>query len=138
MKTFNLTVRTPLKNVYEGTASELQIDTQTGRMSVLPGHADLTASVVFSRIKLRHENVEEQYFVKSGVLHVGVKEGSVELLCLSCDQIKDVEITTVEKYLSFVKEKLKNKEDLNDYQLRFLKDESFALEKQIKDMGSGK
>jgi len=138
MKTFDITVRTPLKTLYKGKALELQVDTEMGRMSVLPGHADLTAAVVFSRIKLRYDTKEEQYFVKNGVLHVGLQDAHVELLCISCDPVADIEMTTVEQYLAFVKDKLQKKENLNEYQLRFLKNESFALEKQMIDMKGSK
>lgn len=134
MNSFHLSIKTPLHDVVEQDVTELQINTETGRMCVLAGHAALTGSVLFSRAKVVSEKDESEYFVKNGMLYIDPKNNEVSLLCMKCDKVNEITLTSTEDYLKFIAEKLKDKSDLSGYQIQFLEKESFALKKQIDTM----
>jgi F0F1-type ATP synthase epsilon subunit len=134
MKTFKLAIRTPLRTAFSKEVSEFHIDTETGRMVVLPGHTDLTAAVLFSKVVIKFGDTIDKYFIKNGILNVDRHNNSVELLCLSADEASDVTLTSVQDYLDMISQKLDNHESLSDYQIIFLKKEHFALKKQLDTM----
>lgn len=132
MTSFHFTLRTPLETVLKVDAQSVTLDTETGRMVVLPGHASLTGTLTFSKVTVVYDNKTDFFYVKNGTLFIGRQQGSVELLCMTCDLEKEMNRASVEQYLALVKEKLQNKESLGDYQLKFLEREKFALEQQVK------
>lgn len=135
MKTFKLVIRTPLQTAFSKEVSEFHVDTETGRMVVLPGHTDLTGSVVFSKVVIKFEDTIDKYFIKNGILNVDRHNNSVELLAMSSDEASDVTLTSVQEYLDMISDKLEQHESLSDYQIIFLKKEHFALKKQLDVMG---
>lgn len=134
MKTFNLTIRTPLTTAFNQEVNEFQIDTETGRMVVLPGHTDLIGSVVFSKVVIKFGDTVAKYYIKNGVLNVDRHHNSVEVLCMSADETSDVSLTSIQDYLAMINKKLDNHESLSEYQIIFLKKEHFALKKQLDQM----
>ena len=134
MKTFTLSIRTPLRTAFAKEVSEFHIDTETGRMVVLPGHTDLVGSIVFSKAVIKFEDTVSKYFIKNGILNVDHYNNSVEVLCMSADEVSDVSLTSIQEYLDMISEKLKNHESLSEYQIIFLKQEHFALKKQLEHM----
>lgn len=134
MKTFKLSIRTPLTTAFSEEVSEFHVDTETGRMVVLPGHADLTGSVIFSKVVIKFGDTVAKYFIKNGILNVDRHHNSVELLCMAADEASDVTLTSVQEYLDMIGEKLENHDSLSDYHIIFLKKEHFALKKQLEHM----
>lgn len=132
MHSFHFTLRTPTDTILDGEAQSLQVDTETGRMVVLPGHAALTGTVLFSKVVIVHGDKTDSYYVKNGILFVGKQQNTVELLCMTCDHTSQLNRASVEQYLATIKERLKDKQSLGEYQLKFLEREKFALEEQVK------
>jgi F0F1-type ATP synthase epsilon subunit len=130
MKTFLLHIRTPLETAFEGQVSKLHVDTDAGRIVILPGHAPLTSTITFSKAKIVSTSGEIEVFIKRGTLSVSLETKSVDLMCISCEEQKEVSIQTIEDYLKMIEEKLSNKESLSAYQIQYLKDEKVAFEKQ--------
>lgn len=130
MKTFSLHIRTPLDTAFEGQVSEFHLDTDAGRIVILPGHAPLTSTVTFSKAKIVSPTGEKDVFIKRGTLSVSLKTKSADLMCINCEEQKDVSIQTIEDYLKMIEEKLNNSESLSNYQIKYLKDEKVAFEKQ--------
>ncbi len=135
MTSFHFTLRTPTDTVLHGEAQSLQVDTEIGRMIVLPGHAALTGTVLFSKIVVVHGEKTDSYYVKNGILFIGKQQDTVELLCMNCDHTSQLNRASVEEYLATIKERLKDRQSLGDYQLKFLEREQFALEEQVKVVG---
>ena len=134
MKTFQLSIKTPVETILEVEAKELRINTESGRMCILPGHAALTGYVMFSKMMVIFEKTTEEFFVKNGILFVDQNENSVQLLCLSCEETSEVTLTTIEEYIKMVEKQIKEKKYESEYQLEFLKKEAFALTKQKETM----
>ena len=130
MKTFQFSIKTPVESVINENVVEVSVDTDTGRMCVLAGHADLTGSILFSKVKIVLEHGEKEFFIKNGVMHIDRKNNATSILCMRCDTIEEITTASIEEYLAFVTQQLANKESLSEYQVSFLEKESFALRKQ--------
>lgn len=130
---FHLSVKTPDSLAYEAEVKSLMIDTEEGRMLVLPHHASLLGSINFSNIFISEGERVYEFSVRNGFLSVKNETNSVDVLCISCEKIQTVKYTSVENYLKFLEGELQ-KEKLNQYQLEFLESEKFAIVKQLKTM----
>ncbi len=134
MNSFHFSIKTPLETVMKVDAQSVSLDTETGNMMVLPGHASLTASVGFSKVVVVYGERTDTFYVKNGTLFIGQQQNVVELLCMSCDLESQMNRESAEQYLALIKEKLKNHESLGDYQLKFLEREQFVLEQQVRTL----
>jgi F0F1-type ATP synthase epsilon subunit len=135
-KTFHLTVRTPEGEVIKKEGNSIKVATEIGPMVVYPGHASLTGSIIFSKLWVRTEKEEDEFIVKNGLVFVSLEENSTRILCYSCQEIEDIDYATAKDYLAFVEEKLKTGASLNEFQLKFLKNEKIAMVRQMRDLRS--
>jgi F0F1-type ATP synthase epsilon subunit len=134
MKKLFLTIRTPLETTFENDIKELKIDTDAGRMVILPGHAPLTSTVTFSKIVVVTDGGSTEYFVKRGTLSVSLASQTIDLMCMTCEEVKEVSLQTIDEYIDLIQEKLANKESLTEYQIQYLQDEKIAFEKQKQEV----
>ena|SRR3989304_9911189 len=137
-KTLHFSLRTPEAEVLTQDVTAIKVATEMGPMLVYPRHASLTGTVSFSRLWVRQEQGEKEYLVRNGIFFVSVETNSASILCYSCQEIKDIGYKTASEYLSFIETKLKEGADLNEYQLKFLKNEKIAMVQQIEMLGKGK
>ena len=135
-KTFSLTVRTPEGEIIKKAVNSIKVATEIGPMVVYYGHASLSGSITFSKLFVRTEKEEEQYIVKNGLLFISLEENATRILCYGCQEIEDIDYATGQEYLKFVEEKLKTGASLNEFQLKFLKNEKIAMVKQMRDLRS--
>ena len=70
MKTFFLTVSTPLGNAYEGEAGMLSLRGSEGDLAILPGHIPFSTSVKAGKVKIVTDEEEEKLFKTDGGLLV--------------------------------------------------------------------
>jgi len=131
--TFHLTIKTPAETILEEEAVSLVVDTESGKMMVLPQHTALVASIVFSNIIIKKDEKIQEFCVRNGFLIIDNALNTVQLLVLNCEKTQTIKYTTVESYLEFLKTELK-KDELNSYQLEFLENEHFAVVKQLKTL----
>lgn len=133
MSEFHLIIRTPEKDIYDGSVSSFSFQSEEGWLQILPGHASFMASMQFSplRFESESESKAETFLARSGMFHFDHKKNSAVLLCLFCEAKSEISYKTTEEYLSFLKTELE-KGDLSDFQVLFLKGEKLAVEKQIK------
>ncbi len=136
MKTFHLSVRTPESEVISSEVNSLKVATELGMMVVYPHHGSLTGSISFSRFFVRKDNAttEIEYLMQKGLIFISVETNSVQILCASCKELKEIEIRTAKEYLAMVETRLKEGKNLNDYQLKFLKNEKIAMVEQMRAM----
>lgn len=129
--TLNLTVRTPEAGIVEQEVNSLKVMTEGGEIEIYPNHASLTGSILFGKLDVRTDQGEREYLVQRGVLFVSVEKNTVQLLCYSCKEVKDIEYKTAKEYLEFIEDRLKAGEDLNEYQLQYLENEKIAMVQQM-------
>lgn len=134
-KTFHLSVRTLDSEAISRDVTSLKVSTEKGPMVVLPRHASLTGSVPFSRLFVRDDSSEREYLIRNGIIFVSLENNSTQILCYSCQEVKDIEYKSAREYLDFIEAKLQAGENLNDYQLKYLANEKIAMVQQMKVMG---
>jgi F0F1-type ATP synthase epsilon subunit len=130
-KSFKLVVRTPEAEVEDRDVQSIKVTTEGGEMMVLPGHADLSGSILFSRLEVKGEGFEESYMVRRGLIFVDREKNRTTIMAYSCDKVEDVDFTSVEEYLKMVNERLAAGEELSDFQLSYLEGEKLAVTRQL-------
>lgn len=135
MKTFNLTIRTPEKQVYSGPAIYLKLFTEAGLLKLFPGHADLTGVVTFSPVIFENDHGQEEiYIAKRGLLRVDCQRNSIDLMVLDCQLKAEMNHASSLEYLQFIEKELAQKHDLSDFKIRYMEEEKVMIEKQIKHL----
>lgn len=133
-KTFQFSVRTPEAEVVNTKAVSFKVGTELGPMVAYKGHANLTGAIPFSKLWVRTEDTEIEYLIRNGILFISLEQKSGKILCLSCEEMEDIDFKTAREYLQYVEEQLKKGADLNDFQLKFLKNEKIAMVRQLSTM----
>lgn len=133
-KTFHLTVRTPEGEMIKKAVNSIKVATEIGPMVVYHGHASLSGSITFSKLFVRTDQEEDEFIIKNGLLFISLEENAARILCYSCQEIEDIDYSTAHEYLKFVEEKLKSGASLNEFQLKFLKNEKIAMVRQMREM----
>ncbi len=132
MKTFNLTIRSPEKEVFSGKVESLTFDAEDGRMQILAHHASITGVILFSKLVAKSEDREESFIARRGIFLFDNEKNEANLLCLYCELTGEIDHKTALEYLKFISDKLANHESLSEYQIKYLEGEKFAVEKQVK------
>ncbi len=131
MSTFQLTIRTPDKDVYSGSINSVSFHAEDGQVQVLAHHASYMATIQFSTVKVEGEAGGATYLARNGFFYFDHKKNEALMLCLYCEEQSEVSYQTVEEYLRFLTSELE-KGDLSDFRVLSLKGEKLAVEKQVK------
>lgn len=132
MAEFQLTIQTPIETLFEGTVDSLRIKTDLGRMEVLPDHATIVGMILYSKVFARHSGQEEKFIIRHGSVSVDEK-GNTTVLALEAHKEAEMTVKTMEEYLQYLGEQLKNPDQFNDYQKQFLEEQRDALQQGIED-----
>lgn len=132
MQTFNATIQTPMKTLFEGEVDAVRASTDLGKMEIYADHATLVGTALYSIVDMHHGNKQETFIIQQG--SVCVKEdGSVSILAHQAQKKEEMSVESVEEYLKYVVEQMES-QDLNEYQMRFLRERREALERQKQDI----
>lgn len=131
MSSFQLTIRTPDKDVYTGTVNSVSFHAEDGQVQVLAHHASYMATILFSTVRVDGEAGGATYLARNGFFYFDHKKNEALMLCLYCEEQSEVSYQTVEEYLRFLASELE-KGDLSDFQVVALKGEKLSVEKQLK------
>ena len=131
MSTFKLIIRTPEKEVFNGDVQSLSFDAEDGRVQILPLHAHYTTTMLSSVMKLQCEDRALEYMARSGMFTFDHKKNEGLMLCLACEEVSETSYKNAQEYLEFLRTELA-KGDLSDFEIKYLKGEKLAVEKQVK------
>lgn len=132
MPHFQLTIRSPEKDIFDGKVKSITFDSEVGRMQILPHHASITGTIFFTKIIVDTDEKDEEFIGRRGIFLFDNDKNEAIMLLLSCELKSEISHQSAREYLDFIKEKLKNKESLSEYQIKYLEGEKFAVEKQVK------
>jgi len=137
LSTLKLIIRTPEAQIIDTHAESLYLSTDLGDMMILPHHASISTSMLYSPVLICNGHLTEQYIVKNGLLFFSNTKNEAVILCYSAIKKDEVDITSVKKYLELIEQKLAEKKgsDLSEYQYKFLENEKMVLVKQIEAEG---
>lgn len=133
MAMFTFSLRTPLKTVFEGEVDAVHLKTDLGRMEVLPDHATLVGTILFSRVSVQSGGNEQVYVIRQGSVSVDA-QGVVRVTALDAQEAETLSVQSVEDYLSYLNKQLSGEQELNDYQKKFLAEQRAALEESLSTM----
>jgi hypothetical protein len=74
---------------------------------------------------------EEDLLMRNGLIIVDNEHNEVKILVQYCEKLADIDFKTIKEYKDFVVSRLENKQDLNDFQIKHLEEESTSLERMI-------
>jgi F0F1-type ATP synthase epsilon subunit len=131
MVDMRLSIRTPDTVCYDGTATRLSGASELGELQIYPGHSAMTATIGFSRLVVERGEHSETFFVRQGFLHTDPTENRTTVLAISCQKLEEMEMKTLHEYREFTLEKLRNRENLNEYQISFLEESQKAIEAHL-------
>lgn len=131
--TFQLVIKTPLETVLDEKVKSLVVDTEEGKMMVLPHHTSLVGSISYSSIIISYGDQIKEFSLRNGFINIDNQANRTEITCIHCEKSQTVTFTNVEKYLNFLEGELKS-DKLNSYQLEFLENEKFAVVKQLENI----
>lgn len=131
MARLRVTLRTPQAVLFDGEADSVRLKTDLGRMEILPDHATLVGTVLYSKVYIRHENTEDQFVMRQGSATVA-ENGRVYLLANDAHKEDALTIQNLQDYLTYLAKQLETGK-LNDYQMQFLEEQRKALEEQMQE-----
>ena len=131
MSTFKLTIRTPEKEVFSGEVQSFSFNNEDGRVQILPLHAHYVTSLDYSPMTVQSEGKTISFSARSGMFTFDHLKNEGLLLALYCEEVSETSYQTAAEYLEFLRTEL-TKGDLSDYEVKYLKGEKLAVEKQVK------
>lgn len=135
---FNLIIQSPQRILFQGEGDYVAVTTELGDMEIYPNHATLLATISFSKTKIKNAEHEQDFLMRNGLIIVDNEKNEVKLLAQYCEKLSDIDFKTIEEYKNFVLQKLEKKEELNDFQIKHLEQESTSLEQMIEVIKTSK
>lgn len=127
-----LTIQSPHTTGYDGPADLVHLATDLGEMEVLPGHASTLGTILTSKVRVQNDDTIDEFVVRRGTLVVDPDGVTVKILASDVDRVAEMDVGGLTSYREFLMKTLEG-DDLNDYQIRFLKDEQLAIEKLMEE-----
>lgn len=128
----NVLIRTPEgEQFFQERVRSVDVFSQLGAMRLLPGHASLQGTILFSPVRIETETTVEQFAVQQGFVLVDQEKDEVTFLVYRAEKRSELNYETAQQYLEHVMQALKNNESLSEYELKFLTDERLATQERI-------
>ena len=131
MQQLQVKIKTPEKRYYFGPADSVFLQTGTGEMEVFAGHAPLVGTIGFSRVLVRAAESEHDFLVRQGLVFMDPDNNTLNVLAYFVEKYADADSKTIKEYMEFILEKLRKREDLNKYQLRYLEEQKLSTQKMM-------
>jgi len=128
---FQFTLRTPIAEIYSGTVDSVHLETDTGEMEVLVGHASTIGSIQFSVVKIRRDKHVDEYVVRQGILSIDESGDSARIIAQYIEKRSDMRVRSLEEYRTFILDRLKEPERLSKYQVKFLENQRTSVERSM-------
>ncbi len=130
MASVTVTLRTPTKVLFDGPADKVRLKTDLGRVEILPGHATLVGTILFSKLYIHYGGKEEKFFLRQGSITVDENSHAI-ILANEADKEAELSITNMQEYLGYLVKQMETG-TYNDYQMNFLMEQRSALEEGLK------
>lgn len=131
MTDLHVTLRTPTRVLFDGKAEGLRLQTDLGWIEVLPDHATIVGTILYSKVYIRSGSTEEQFIVRQGSVAVNEK-GEASILANEAEKQEEFSVDSMKEYLEYLVEEL-SRDGLNDYQMQFLEEQRKALTASIEE-----
>lgn len=129
MANLHVTLRTPTSVLFDGEAQALRLKTDLGRMEVLPDHATLVGTILYSKVYVHHGDTEEKFVIRQGSVSVDEKNNAT-VLAYEAHKEAELSVENMNDYLEYIAKQLEEG-GLNDYQVQFLEKRRAALQEEL-------
>lgn len=127
MNNLKIKIVTPERIVFEGEAESLSVMTETGEITVLPGHIALVTSLRPGEMRLKHGGEEHLMVVSTGFLEV--RPGNqIVVLADTAERVEELELEKIEKAREEAQKILTEKRAIDDVSAAAA---TAALEKEL-------
>ena len=133
MATFPFSLRTPLATIFEGEVDAVRLKTDLGRMEILPDHATLVGTILYSRVYIRRGGREDSYMIRQGAESVDA-QGVARVTALDAQETKTIKAESIQEYLVYLNKQISGGNGLNDYQKNFLAEQRMALQESLSNI----
>lgn len=96
VKKINLTIATPVGEVYQGDVDQVSVTTEMGEITILPGHVALVAPLVLGQAVVKDNENEIYHAIDGGILEVR-QNHEVVILANRAEKSTDIDIERSEK-----------------------------------------
>lgn len=131
MANLHVTLRTPSALLYEGEAQALRLKTDLGRIEVLPDHATLVGTILYSKVYIRHGDTEEKFIIRQGSIAVD-EHNNATVLAHEAHKEEEISVENMQEYLTHIARQI-DEGGLNDYQMQFLEERRKALQQEMEE-----
>lgn len=129
---FKLSIETPDGSVLNQEVESIMLNTEDGQIQVLAKHTSFMTSVKYSRISiLIDEENSETMLCRNAVFTFNNETNEGKLIAEYCKFETEVSSESITDYLKFLEEQLAKGGDLSQFQLVYLENEKFAVQKMM-------
>lgn len=96
VKKINLTIATPVGEVYQGDVDQVSVTTEMGEITILPGHVALVAPLALGQAVVKDDENEIYHAIDGGILEVR-QNHEVVILANRAEKSTDIDIERSEK-----------------------------------------
>lgn len=118
VKKINLTIATPLGEIYQGDVDQVSVTTETGEITVLPNHVALVVPLVVGQVIVKEEGNEIYHAIDGGILEVR-QNHEVIILANRAEKADDIDIERSEKAIDRARQVM-SEETIDEDEYRIL------------------
>ncbi len=126
-----LRIQTPEKVILEQEIDGIHMATEAGELSIKDGHAPLFGVINFTHAEITAGDNINTYILRRGTVHMDSMKNKLDIIVAYAAPLTEQEHVTAKEYLDFIKEELKKGTSLSKFQLKYLEEEKFTLEKAV-------
>ena len=127
----NVEILTPAKSWFNGPADIVHLSTDLGEMEILPGHATLVGTGSVSEVAVKSGDHVEDFLLRLASVSVAGDGLTVKILAQVAEKRAEMNATSLRDYIDYVEKMLGSKEELSEYQVKFLGEQRASVEKTL-------
>lgn len=131
MNTFSLQIRSPEQLVFDQQVDSLLLVTESGMVEILPRHASMLSTIMFTHAKIRYEDKLDTILLRKGILFIDNTKNEAKILVSMAEMESEMTTVSAKEYLDYVVDQLKKGESMHEFHLKFLEEEKLVIEKQL-------
>jgi len=112
-KQFKLTIITPERQFFDGSAEALIITAPDGEITILADHIPIVSPVEVGSISIKTDGVWMKAFNSEGFMEVGREE--VVVFVQACELPEEIDAKRAEEAKKRAEERLRQKQSINEY-----------------------
>lgn len=135
--TLRVVLQTPDTIYFDDQADWVRLETEGGELQIHPRHVNAMGSIVFSQVRVHHDNQLSTFFVRQGVMRVDNESNTVVILAFACEKESEVTESSIREYMNLVVEQIAADAELSEMQTAYLTEQKASLERLLSVVSKG-